>query len=271
MLQSRRNPMKTVTSKDGTTIAFDQSGTGSALILVSGAFMHRAMDMGTAQLAALLAPHFTVFHYDRRGRGESTDTQPYAVDREIEDIEALINEAGGTAFLYGGSSGAALAMEAAIKLGSKVKKLAMYEAPYKSDDEARQAWKVYRKELEELLAAGRLGDAVALFLMLVGMPADQIAAMRPEPWWFTFEAVAPTLAYDAAVLGEDRAVPSAHAARVTIPTLTMDGSASEPFMHDTAVALAKAIPNAQQRTLADQPHEPAPEVLAPVLKEFFIG
>ena len=124
--------MRTVTSKDGTTIAFDQSGTGPALILVGGTFEQRAMDSETAQLAALplLAQHFTVFHYDRRGRGDSTDTLPYAVEREIEDIEALIDAAGGSAFVFGISSGAALAMEAAIKLGGKVKKLAMYEAPY---------------------------------------------------------------------------------------------------------------------------------------------
>ena len=262
--------MKTVTSKDGTTIAFDQSGEGPALILVSGAFLHRAMDPGTAQLAALLAQDFTVFHYDRRGRGDSTDTQPYAVDREIEDIEALINEAGGSAFVYGVSSGAALAMEAAIKLGNKIKKLAMYEAPYKSDDEARQAWREYRRELQELLAADRRGDAVALFLKLVGMPADQIEAMRSEHWWLAFEAVAPTLAYDAAVLGEDRAVPTERAARVTVPALVMDGGASDAFMHDTATGLANAMPHAQHRTLEGQTHDVSPEVIAPVLKEFFV-
>ena len=197
--------MRTVTSKDGTTIAFDQSGKGPAIILVGGAFEQRAMDSETAQLAALplLAQHFTVFHYDRRGRGDSTDTQPYAVEREIEDIEALINGAGGSAFVFGISSGAALAMETAIKLGDKIKKLAMYEAPYNDDDTARQAWMDYRKQLKELLAADRRGDAVALFMMLLGMPADQVPEMQQHPMWPTFEAVAPTLAYDAAVMGED--------------------------------------------------------------------
>src|SRR5712692_9955209 len=129
MNHTRRSFMNQVISKDGTVIAFDQSGEGPALILVGGAFQHRAIDPRTAQLAALLAQHFTVFHYDRRGRGDSTDTQPYAVEREIEDIEALINAAGGSAFVFGLSSGAALAMEAAIKLGNQIKKLAMYEAP----------------------------------------------------------------------------------------------------------------------------------------------
>src|SRR5512138_587824 len=159
--------MKTVTSKDGTTIAFDQSGNGPALILVDGATQYRAIDPRTTKLAALLAEHFTVFHYDRRGRGDSGDTLPYAVEREVEDIEALIDEAGGSAFVYGISSCAALAMQAAIQLGNKVTKLVMYEPPYNDDPGYRQAWKNYRKQLDEALAAGQRGDAMALFLKMV--------------------------------------------------------------------------------------------------------
>jgi pimeloyl-ACP methyl ester carboxylesterase len=269
--------MRTVTSKDGTTIAFDvaerplhdQARTGPALILVPGAVQYRAFDFGSAQLAALLAEHFTVFHYDRRGRGDSGDTQPFAVEREIEDIEALIDEAGGSAFVYGVSSGAALAMEAAIKLGSKVRKLAMYEAPYNSEETARQAWIDYRKQLKELLVADRRGDAMLLFMMLVGMPAEHVPGMRLHPLWPMFEAVAPTLAYDAAVLGEDASVPSERAASVAVPALVMDGGASYPFMHIASTALANAIPNAQHRTLEGQTHEVAAEVIAPVLEEFF--
>lgn len=266
----------TVTSKvqsaDGTTIAFDKVGKGPALILVGGLLEQRAMDSATAQLAALplLAQHFTVFHYDRRGRGGSTDTQPYAVEREIEDIEALINQAGGSAFVSGISSGAALAMEATIKLGNKIKKLAMYEAPYNDDAPARQAWKEFRKRLKEVLAANRRGDAVALFMMLTGMPADHVPALRQHPMWPMWEAVAPTLAYDAAVLGEDASIPIKKAARVAVPALVMDGGAGEfPFMHITAMALAKAMLHAQHRTLEGQTHEVAAEALAPVLVEFF--
>ncbi len=274
--------MRTVTSKDGTTIAFDQSGRGPALILVGGMFEQRAMDSETAQLAALplLSQRFTVIHYDRRGRGDSTDTQPYAVDREIEDIEALIDEAGGPAagglaagppaFLFGISSGAALAFEAALALGGKVKKLAMYEPPYNDDDEARQAWKDFRKQLRQALAEGRRGDAVGLFMTLLGMPADHLEGMRQHPMWPMLEAVAPTMAYDAAVLGEDASVPTQRAAQLAVPTLIMDGGASEwPFMHITAVALADAIPHAQHRTLEGQTHEVAAQALAPVLIEFF--
>jgi pimeloyl-ACP methyl ester carboxylesterase len=263
--------MKTVQSADGTTIAFDTSGKGPALILVGGALEHRAMDLETAQLAPLLSELFTVFHYDRRGRGDSTDTQPYAVEREIEDIDALIAEADGSACVFGISSGAALAMEAASKLGDKVKKLAMYEAPYNDDEAARQAWKAYRKHLADVLAQGRRDDALALFMILVGMPADHLDRVRHHPLWPMWEAVAPTLAYDAAVMGEDASVPREKAASIAVPTLVMDGGASYPFMHVTALALAKAMPQAEHRTLEGQTHEVAPRVLAPVLVEFFKG
>lgn len=261
--------MKTVTSKDGTTIAFDQSGQGPAVIFVDGALQYRAFDQGMVQLAELLAPDFSVIQYDRRGRGDSTDTQPYAVQREIEDIEALIDETGGSAFLYGISSGAALAMEAAIELPGKVRKLAMYEAPYNSEAAAREASRDYSKKLNELIAEGRRGDAVGLFMMLVGMPADQVPEMQKHPMWPLFEAVAPTLAYDAAVMGEDSSIPTIRAARVAMPALVMNGGASYPFMHTAATALANAMPHAQHRTLEGQTHEVAAEVIAPVLKEFF--
>ena len=263
--------MKKVHSADGTTIAFDKRGKGPALILVDGALGQRAMDSETTQLAPLLAQHFTVLHYDRRGRGDSTDTQPYTVEREIEDIDALITEAGGSAFVFGISSGAALALEAAIKLGEKVKKLAMYEAPYNNDEDARQSWKTYCNQLADVLAQGHQGDALALFMLLVGMPPDHLDSVRRHPLWPMWEAVASTLAYDAAVMGGDASVPSKKAARVAVPALVMDGGASYPFMHATALALARAMPQAQHRTLEGQTHEVAPQVLAPVLVEFFKG
>jgi pimeloyl-ACP methyl ester carboxylesterase len=262
--------MRTVTSKDGTTIAFDQAGNGPALILVGGMFEQRAWESETAKLAVfpLLAQHFTVYHYDRRGRGDSTDTLPFAVEREIEDIEALINEAGGSAFLFGISSGAALAFEAAIKLGGKVKKLALYEPPYNDDDTARQAWRDYAKQLKETLEEGRRGDAVGLFMTLLGA-GDHLEEMRQYPMWPMWEAIAPTMAYDAAALGEDASVPVERAARVSAPTLIMNGGESYPFMHTTAVSLAKAMPHAQHRILEGQTHEVAPEAIAPMLVEFF--
>ena len=261
--------ISTVTSKDGTRIAYDKIGHGPAVILVAGALCARSSWSGP-ELARLLARSFTVYNYDRRGRGDSGDTQPYAIEREIEDIEALIDEAGGSAYLYGHSSGAALALEAALRLGNKVKKLAMYEAPYNDDAEAQRAWKEYIKQLTEVLAAGRRGDAVVLFMKLVGTPTDQIEAMRHAPVWPMFEAIGPTLAYDhSAILGEDASIPTERAALVTAPTLVMNGGASYPFMYDTAQALGKAIPNARVRTLEGQTHDVDSDVLAAVLMEFF--
>jgi pimeloyl-ACP methyl ester carboxylesterase len=261
--------MQTVTSKDGTTIAFDQTGSWPVVISVAGALQYRAFDQGLTQTAALLAPHFTVIDYDRRGRGDSGDTQPFAVEREIEDIEALIDYAGGSACLYGISSGAALAFEAALALGNKVKKLVMYEAPYNDDPTARQAWVAYRKELDQLVAEGRSGDAVLLLMKLIGMPDEHAAGMRQNPIFPLFEAVGLTLAYDAAAMGDESAVPGEKAKRLTIPTLALDGSDSFPFMHTSAVALAQAMPQGEQRTLQGQTHEVTPEALAPVLIEFF--
>ncbi len=261
--------MKTITSKDGTTIAFDQYGSGPAVIFIHGAVQYRAFDQGMVQLAELLAPHFTVINYDRRGRGDSGDTQPFVLEREIEDIEALIDSVGGSAYLYGISSGAALALEAALKLGAKVKKLAMYEPPYNDDPDARKAWVNYTTQLNQAIAEGRKGDAMGLFMMLVGMPAEALEGMRQDPMWPLFEAVAPTLAYDAAALGEESAVPAKRAAKVAASTLLMTGSETYPFMHTAADALTAAIPNAQRRTLEGQSHEVASDVLAPVLIEFF--
>jgi pimeloyl-ACP methyl ester carboxylesterase len=160
-------------------------------------------------------------------------------------------------------------MEAAIKLGNKIKKLAMYEVPYNSDEAARQAWKEYRRQLRELLEAGRRDDALALFMMLTGMPAENIPKMRKHPMWPMLEVVVPTLAYDAAILGEDASVPIERAGSITVPTLIMDGGASYPFMHTTAKTLTEAIPNAQHRTLEGQTHDVAAEVIAPVLIKFF--
>jgi pimeloyl-ACP methyl ester carboxylesterase len=261
--------MDTVTSKDGTIIAYDKLGAGPALILVAGALCARASWSGP-ELASLLAPQFTVTNYDRRGRGDSGDSLPYAVEHEIEDLEALIDAAGGAAYLYGHSSGASLALDAAAKLGRKVRKLAMYEAPYNNALEAQSAWKEYIRQLTDALAAGRRGDAVALFMRYVGTPADQIEGMRHSPFWPAMEALGPTLAYDhTAILGQDNAIPTKRAARVKAPVLVMSGSASPRFMAETAQALSRAMPNAQLRTLEGQTHSVDSKVLAPVLVEFF--
>jgi pimeloyl-ACP methyl ester carboxylesterase len=261
--------MDTLRSSDDTMIAYDKQGEGPALILVDGALTVHSAGSGP-ELATLLAPHFTVYGFDRRGRGQSGDTLPYAVDREIDDIEALIHRAGGPAFLYGHSSGGPLAMRAAIRLGGKVSKIAMYEPPYNSDPGAQESWSQYLRQLRQVLAEGRRGDAVALYLRFVGTPAEQVDGLRRVPSWPVMEAVAPTLAYDhAAIMGEPWSVPTELAARVPVPALVMAGDAGLPFMPDAARLLSQTIPQGQLRMLAGQTHKVDPRVLAPVLVEFF--
>jgi len=221
-------------------------------------------------LADLLAQHLTVCSYDRRGRGDSSDTLPYGVVREIEDLESLITVAGGTASLYGHSSGASLALESAVVIGERVKRLAMYEAPYNDDPVAKQAWGEYIEQLTDALAAGRHGDAIALFMSYVGVPSAEIAGMRQAPFWSGLEAVAPTLAYDhTGILGSDAAIPVERAASVGASTLVMYGGDSVAFMGETARTLSHAIPGAKLRVLEGQTHEVDPAVLAPVLIDFF--
>jgi pimeloyl-ACP methyl ester carboxylesterase len=259
--------METVRSADGTAIAYDQAGHGPLLIIVDGAMNTRSS--GTKpQLVDLLAAHFTVLSYDRRGRGDSGDTQPYTAGREIEDIEALIDRAGPPAYLYGLSSGGCLALNAAAQLGPKVSKLAMYEVPYSDDPAFQQAYAQYREQLAGALAGNRRGDAVAAFVRFVGTPADQVEAMRQAPFWRGMETIAPTLAYDADVIGQDPSVPVKRAAQVEAPALVMYGTAGPPFMAETARTLSKALPHAELRALDGQDHNVDPAVLAPVLTAF---
>ena len=259
--------MPTVTSQDGTAIAFETSGKGPAVILVDGAMCHRAFGP-MRPLAELLAPQFTVYAYDRRGRGERGDTAPFAVEREVEDIAALITEAGGTACVFGTSSGAVLALAAARQLPDVITKLAMYEPPLSVEAQGVQRFKEYRTHIGELLAAGRRGDTAEAFMRLVGTPDDAIAGMRQAPMWPMFEAVAPTLAYDAAAMG-DSSVPVEQAGEIRVPTLVMAGGVSPDSMQQAARDVAAAVPHAQYRTLEGQTHQVAVEVLAPVLIEFF--
>jgi pimeloyl-ACP methyl ester carboxylesterase len=258
--------METVMSKDGTTIAYDRVGEGPALVLVAGASVDRGADAG---FVPPFAEHFTVYNYDRRGRGDSTDTAPYAVEREIEDLDAVIAAAGGSAAVIGFSSGGALAAEAAIA-GSDISKLVLWEVPYALDPDAPRRHKEYQDDLTERLAEGRNGDAAERFLQLVGLPAEMIAGMRQAPFWAGMEAIAPTLLYDAAVMG-DSTLPADRYATIAVPTLVLDGGASPDFLRDASAAIAAAVPKSQRRTLEGQEHNVAPDVLAPVVTEFLKG
>jgi pimeloyl-ACP methyl ester carboxylesterase len=235
---------------------------------VDGALSDR-QNWGGRPLAAELAKDYTVYLYDRRGRGESTDTRPYAVEREIEDIEALIDEAGGPVRLYGASSGAVLALKAAAKLGpARVTKLAVYEPPFNSDDkDSTEEFTRYKQRMAELLEAGKRHEAVVFFLSGM-LPAEVIEGMRSSPDWPVMEAVAHTLAYDNAVLG-DGAVPVEDAKAVRAPVLILEGGESPAFLHAAAEDLARVLPQAQRKILEGQTHAAIPQVLAPVLAAFF--
>jgi pimeloyl-ACP methyl ester carboxylesterase len=262
-----KSTLNTVTSRDGTTIGYDRLGQGPPVVLVSGGSVDRQSNAG---LANLLAKDFTVFNYDRRGRGDSGDKPPYAIDREIEDIEAVIDAAGGSALLYGTSSGAALAFEAARRLGPKVKKLAMWEPPYVPEGQRRPPADTAER-FERLVAEGRRGDAAEFFMTgVVGMPAEFAAFARTQPWWAAQEALAHTLAYDARVMG-DYLPPVDRARSLQTPTIVMVGGASFPAIREGGTLFAQALPNAQTKTLEGQEHNVAPEAIAPVLKEFFTG
>ncbi|HEX8998231.1 MAG TPA: alpha/beta hydrolase [Ktedonobacterales bacterium] len=265
--------MSTVTSSDGTTIGYTRTGEGPAIILVDGALCSRNFGpMG--ELAGLLAPHLTVYTYDRRGRGESGDTQPYAVEREIEDIAALIDAAGGSAGIHGISSGAALALKAASRLPA-ITKVSGYEAPLTVDDSNPPKVDAYLSRLTATLAEGRRGDAVELFMRLVGTPQEAIEPMRQSPMWAALEAVAPTLRYDALLVENPqygKALPSDFAEQLgglKTPALVMAGGASPEWMRTTAKTIAQAIPSGQYRSLEGQTHEVASQAIAPILIEFF--
>lgn len=256
------NAISTVTSKDRTPIAYERFGDGPPIILVVGAFNERATG---APLAAALQPDFTAYTYDRRGRGASGDTTPYAVKREIEDLMALIVEAGGSAAVFGYSSGAALALHAAAA-GLAITKLALYDLPWRID---RPNWTVdHAAELAGLIGAGRRGDAVEYYQAeLVGIPDDVVVQLRHAPFRPALEAIAHTLVYDATIMADGR-LPEGLPAAVAVPTLAIAGGASHPFMRQTAAALAGALPNGRSRILEGQTHDIDPAALAPPLKEF---
>lgn len=259
--------MDKVTSKDGSIITYDVLGDGPSVILVSGGSVDR---MSNASLAELLSRHFKVFNYDRRGRGESTDTQPYAVEREIEDIDAVVKAAGGTAHVYGSSSGAALVLKAARQLPTRITKIALWEPPYIPDGYSRPPADT-AKIFSDFVAAGRRDDAAEFFMAnVVGLPPEFVAQARTAPFWASQVALAHTLAYDATIMGDYR-LPTEEVAEVRIPALVLDGGASFPFMGVTAQAIVELLPNGQRHTLEGQRHDVVAEALAPVLIEFFLS
>jgi hypothetical protein len=259
--------MEKVTSADGTAIAFDRLGTGPAVVLVCGGSVDR---MSNAPLAALLAEHFTVYNYDRRGRGDSGDAAVYAVEREFEDLDAIFAAAGGSACLYGTSSGAALALLATAS-GRPVERLALWEPPYILEGGRPRPPANTADIFRDFVAAGRR-DAAAEFFMaeVVGLPAEFVAMAKASPWWPAQEAIAHTLAYDATVMG-DYSVPVDAVRQVTVPTRVLTGGASWPWMVEGNQAVVAELADGSHRTLDGQEHNVDPAVMARALKEFFGG
>ncbi|MFC8368667.1 MULTISPECIES: alpha/beta fold hydrolase [unclassified Streptomyces] len=255
---------KNISSRDGTSLAYESAGRGATIVLVSG-----AMSTGgtVAPLAARLSEGFRAVVYDRRGRGGSGDMAPYAVEREVEDLAALIEAVGGEAALYGVSSGGALALRAAAG-GLPVHHVAVYETPYAMSSDALEERARYTERLTAALAEGRRGDAVELFLRLTGLGEDVIRGARQSPMWAGMESIAPSLAYDDAVMG-DGSVPRELLSSIRVPVLSIAGDASPAWMREAARAIAGSVPRGTYRTLEGQTHMVEPDVLAPVLADFF--
>ncbi|KAA1422182.1 alpha/beta hydrolase [Mumia zhuanghuii] len=260
-----------VTSDDGTRIAVTRRGAGPPVVLVDGALASSRTDPDRP-LAEHLAGAFTVYDYDRRGRGDSTDTPPYAPRREVEDLAAVVSAAGVGCHLFGVSAGAALALEATAA-GVPVRRLAVYEPPYTGEVVGSADVRRTRNELEALLddeARGhaRYGEAVAQLFTVSGMPKEMVTLLRCTPIWREYEALAPTIAYDLAVL-DDGVVPRQRFESIDVPTLVLDGAASPELLRRPARIVACVASAAAYQSLPDQTHDVAPEVLAPVLADFF--
>lgn len=262
--------MPKVTSRDGTIIDFDRQGSGPLLILVAGALQHRAADEATPAMAEALSDQFTVVNYDRRGRGPSTDTAPYATQREVEDIEALIDANGAKGGLFGMSSGAVLALEATAGLPGKVTSAFLYEPPIDPASSPAQAQKLHA----EMAALEKTGDREAMltsFVFYTGMPEEALQGFKHSPAWAQFVAVALTLEHDYRVLADARETdaPPQRWGQIAVPVMVAHGDASFPFMEAGAKWVAAGVPGAQRQVIAGQSHEFDPAVLAPKLRQFF--
>jgi pimeloyl-ACP methyl ester carboxylesterase len=260
---------QTVTSADGTKIAYEKAGSGPALLVVDGAMCYRSFGPAAA-LAKQLQDRFTVYTYDRRGRGESGDTKPYSVHREIEDIAALIGAAGGSVNVFAMSSGAALSLEAASKLDG-IEKLAIYEAPFIVDD-THPPRVGFQETLDEHIAKNDRSGALKFFMKTVGAPSIMVAVMSLTPPWKKLKAVAHTLPYDARVVGDrglGHPLPPNAWPGATMPVLAFIGGKSPKVMHNAQQAIVDQLPDASLVELPGQTHMVKAPVVAPHLSQFY--
>ncbi|GAB2607651.1 alpha/beta hydrolase [Paractinoplanes abujensis] len=264
--------MPTVTSADGTTIAYETTGRGPALVLVDGSLCHRGF--GPARdLAGHLSDTFTVHLYDRRHRGESGNTPPWSADREIDDLAALLEAAGGEALLFGASSGAVLAADAANRLPGFTR-LALYEPPFIVDHTRDPRPATFTSDIEAMLARGDESAALKTFFRDVGVPAPVVAIMKLTPHWGKLKGLTHTLPYDLHILGNtSRGVPldATRWSSVTAPALVMDGGKSPQYMRNAARALSEALPKGEYRTIPGQTHIIKAAALAPAIKSYLAG
>jgi pimeloyl-ACP methyl ester carboxylesterase len=263
--------MSTVTSADGTEIAFETYGAGRPLILVDGATAHRAVNPANAELGQLLSDSFTTYVYDRRGRGQSGDTAPYAVQREIEDIAALIDHAGAPAAVFGWSSGSLLALDAAAA-GLPITALALFEPPVVVDDSRPPLPADYVEQLESFIAAGRRDQAAELFMTAAaGLPAEAVAGIKQSPYWAPVEEVAHTISYDGRIMAQTMSgnpLPTDRWSTVDVPVLVLHGDQTWPALTTAAQAMATHLKPATLKPVPGENHSASPSVLAPVLREF---
>ena len=258
-----------VTSRDGTLIAYHRIGSGPQLILVNGALGYRGMSFGR-KAGAEFAKHFTIIDYDRRGRGESGDSQPYDVMREVEDLAALVEgAAGGPCYVFAQSSGAALALRAAAE-GVPMKALVAYEPPYMVGNPKDRPAADFEERLTALIAQDRRDEAVKYFMVTVGLPRFAVAIMRLFPFWNEMRAVAHTLPYDAAVMG-DFELPAEELASIRVPVVAVAGEKTTPTLKRAVAEVARIVPGAQHQLAPKMSHAVKAAALAPLLREWFTG
>ena len=267
---------KTAISRDGTVIAYEQSGSGPAVILVSAALADRS---GNRRIAKYLSDRFTVINYDRRGRGASGDTSPYSTEKEVDDIAALVDASGGSAFVFGSSSGSVLALDAAARLGSKVKKLYMFEPPFILDSSRPPMDTTLSGAINRQIAEGNRSEAVRLFFTRgMGIPSFGVTMMRLlMPGWSKMCAMAHTISYDLSILDGTQAgqpLPVDRWNKALLPIKVAVGSRSEPFFHSGAKGLVRILPSAQYQSLTGLNHGAlllAPTALGKDVQDFLLN
>lgn len=257
--------MQTTKSKDGTTLAYDIYGNGPALIYITGASCFRSFGP-IVQDAKVFSNEFTVYNYDRRGRGDSGNTLPYSVEKEVEDIEAMIDAAGGKAYLYGHSSGAVLALEAALKLKSKINKVVIYDPSYVHSEAEKISYGKLSKEVIKLIKEGKNAKAMKHFLVGIGMPKIFVFLLPLFPGWRKMVALAPTLEYDINLTKD--LPPLERVSEIKVPVRIVVGEKSPEGVQEVGELLEKVIPGATIVKILGQDHMVNAKVLLPVLSNF---